>query len=213
MDTMKFYYNLICFRVKLIRLVGMMLVIYVNETHKQFVTNVDAEHVGTGIMGKLGNKGGVAVRFDFHNTSICFVNSHLAAHVSEVERRNQDYQEINNRMIFQNFIPAKAIKDHDMVYWVGDLNYRITELDASTVKDIIAAGQLETLFQYDQFRDQRHQRKVFNGYTEHEITFAPTYKFDPGTDNWDSSEKARAPAWTDRILWKGKHIEQKTYRY
>ena len=138
----------------------MMLVIYVNESHKQFVTNVDAEHVGTGIMGKLGNKGGVAVRFDFHNTSICFVNSHLAAHVSEVERRNQDYQEINNRMIFQNFIPAKAIKDHDMVYWVGDLNYRITELDASTVKDIIAAGQLETLFQYDQFRDQRHQRKV-----------------------------------------------------
>ena len=199
-------------RVKLIRLVGMMLVVYVNETHKQFVTNVDAEHVGTGIMGKLGNKGGVSVRFDFHNTSICFVNSHLAAHVSEVERRNQDYNEICNRMIFQNFIPTKAIKDHDMVYWVGDLNYRITDLDASTVKDIIATGQLKDLFSYDQFKQQRHQRKVFNGYTEHDITFPPTYKFDPGTDNWDTSEKARAPAWTDRIIWKGKHIEQKAYR-
>jgi phosphatidylinositol-bisphosphatase len=62
--------------------------------------------------------------------------------------------------------------------------------------------------------DQRlsFRRKVFTGYTEGKLTFPPTYKFDPGTDNWDSSEKARAPAWTDRILWKGDHIEQKVYR-
>jgi phosphatidylinositol-bisphosphatase len=32
---------------------------------------------------------------------------------------------------------------------------------------------------------------VFTGYTEGKLTFPPTYKFDPGTDNWDSSEKAR----------------------
>jgi hypothetical protein len=56
------------------------------------------------------------------------------------------------------------------------------------------------------------RRKVFTGYTEGKLTFPPTYKFDPGTDNWDSSEKARAPAWTDRVLWKGDHIEQKIYR-
>ena len=190
----------------------MMLVVYVKDTHKQFVKHVDAETVGTGIMGKLGNKGGVAVRFEFHNTSICFVNSHLAAHVSEVERRNQDYQEICNRMIFQNYIPPKAIKDHDMVYWIGDLNYRLTDLDAETVKEIIKTGKLKELFDFDQFKQQRHQRNVFNGYTEHEITFPPTYKFDPGTDDWDASEKARAPAWTDRILWKGQHIKQTSYR-
>ncbi len=55
-------------------------------------------------------------------------------------------------------------------------------------------------------------QKVFIDYREGKLNFPPTYKFDPGTDNWDSSDKARAPAWTDRVLWKGQHITQTSYK-
>ena len=64
-----------------------------------------------------GNKGGVAVRFDFHDTSLCFVNSHLAAHTEEYERRNQDFREINNRMCFtlKDSYDTLMISDHELV--------------------------------------------------------------------------------------------------
>ncbi len=199
-------------QVRLVRLVGMMLVVFVRTEHAPFVSNVASEVVGTGIMGKLGNKGGVAIRMDFHNTSVCFVCSHLAAHVSECERRNQDYHDICARMQFAQFRPARGIKDHDMVYWLGDLNYRIADMDAAEVKESLKANELKELMASDQFFQQRAMRKIFVGYREGEINFPPTYKFDPGTNDWDSSEKARAPAWTDRILWRGDHTQQTTYR-
>ena len=37
-----------------------------------------------------------------------------------------------------------------------------------------------------QLHEERARGNVFNGFSEGEITFRPTYKFDPGTDNWDS---------------------------
>lgn len=43
--------------------------------------------------------------------------------------------------------------------------------------------------------------RAFQGYSEGPILFPPTFKYDKGSDQFDSSSKARPPAWTDRVLY------------
>jgi phosphatidylinositol-bisphosphatase len=75
---------------------------------------------------------------------------------------------------------------YSQIYWLGDLNYRITEMDASTAKEFIDDGNLVPVLALDQLEQQRKLGRVFFGFREAEIKFKPTYKYDPGTDNWDS---------------------------
>ncbi|KUI66736.1 Inositol-1,4,5-trisphosphate 5-phosphatase 1 [Cytospora mali] len=189
------------------QLVGAALCIFVRQSVLSKIKNVEGAVKKTGLSGMAGNKGAVAIRLDYANTQICFVTAHLAAGFANYDERNKDYATISHGLRFQR---NRGIDHHDTVIWLGDFNYRIG-LTWEKAMDLVKQRDLESLYANDQLNLQMVAGLSFPFYSEARITFMPTYKFDIGTDTYDSSEKSRIPAWTDRILRKGPNLRQLAY--
>ncbi|BFZ55671.1 Inositol-1,4,5-trisphosphate 5-phosphatase 1 [Savitreella phatthalungensis] len=190
------------------QLVGAALLLLVKQRCLTHIRNVEGASKKTGLRGMSGNKGGVAIRLEYGATRLCFVNSHLAAGHSNHHERNADYNTILQGLKFNR---GRTIVDHhDAVFWSGDFNYRI-DLPIEQVRHCIEARDYETLFEADQLNREMVKGKVFRFFHEKQITFPPTYKFDNGTDEYDTSDKQRIPAWTDRVLKKGAIATQEGY--
>jgi inositol polyphosphate 5-phosphatase INPP5B/F len=104
-----------------------------------------------------------------------------------------------------------GILDHDVVFWVGDLNYRLDEsVDTEECFGKIEAQDFDFLRRYDQLNMERAAGRVFQGFTEALLTFPPTYKYQPGTSGYERrpEKKLRCPAWCDRVLWRAKDPSQ-----
>ncbi|CAF1418116.1 unnamed protein product [Adineta ricciae] len=215
-----------------VRLMGIILFVYVRAPHMNHCTLTSRSSVATGFMGLAGNKGGVGIRFRFYQTDICFVNCHFASGDGQTSRRNEDYQTIESRMTFtygassslkeyiwyasssagnsaSNTQATSAstqwwkIHDHDIVFWFGDMNYRISQTNEQ-VREALRELSTIPLHEKDQLRCEMKLNNVFTNYSEPPIHFMPTYKFDPNTEVYDTSEKLRTPSWTDRILYYAK---------
>lgn len=189
------------------QLVGTALIILVKENLVSLIRQVEAVTKKTGLKGMSGNKGGVGIRLTFNDSSLCFITAHLAAGHSNFEERNSDYWTISRGM---TFLRGKTISSHDHIIWLGDFNYRIN-LPNDTVRNLVSKNDLKTLYECDQLTRSREIGAVFPGFNEAEIKFKPTYKYDNGTNNYDSSEKQRIPAWTDRVLFRGDGLELLEY--
>jgi phosphatidylinositol-bisphosphatase len=116
------------------KLVGLFMVVYIKEEHFQHVSEISTEYVTTGIMGMIGNKGAVGIRFKVFDSYLIFLNSHLAADPKMTFKRNQDFQEICKRMVF----PIKEFKD-----------YRAYHLSNPCVVGIKDCREYDFLLQYN----------------------------------------------------------------
>ncbi|XP_072499890.1 synaptojanin-2 isoform X2 [Notamacropus eugenii] len=189
------------------QLVGVCLYIFVRPYHVPFIRDVAIDTVKTGMGGKAGNKGAVGIRFQFHSTSFCFICSHLTAGQSQVKERNEDYKEITQKL---SFPMGRSIFSHDYVFWCGDFNYRI-DLTYEEVFYFVKRQDWKKLLEFDQLQLQKSSGKIFKDFHEGAINFGPTYKYDVGSEAYDTSDKCRTPAWTDRVLWwRKKHPLDKT---
>jgi hypothetical protein len=109
------------------------------------------------------------------------------------------------------------IMAHDITFVLGDLNYRL-EGDKVDIQALVAASDWASLQSRDQVSTCKAQLTisshtlqllqqmpmrpdVFQHFREAPLLFAPTYKYDAGTLVYDTSSKARAPAWCDRVLF------------
>lgn len=192
------------------QLVGTAMMLFVKKSQLSSVTEVEGTSKKTALGGITGNKGGVAVGFKHSNTRFVVVNSHLAAGMHNLEDRHNDYKLLLNGLRLSG---NRRIKDADIVIWMGDFNYRV-DLPSDTIRKMIKQNRnqetINKLLTYDQLTKQMELGETFPYFQEADITFMPTYKYDPGTDSFDS-EKQRAPAWTDRVLVKGKNIKKRAY--
>lgn len=195
-------------------LVGLFTCVFVKQTEFKHVRELAISTVKTGMGGRYGNKGAVIARLVVQDTSIAFVNAHLAAGQKHVKSRNADVADILEYPTVFNDAHAdpaayvgggdgSMVLDHELVFFAGDLNYRIDH-SRETVLSAIAARKLSALLEQDQLRKELKHNPAFRlkDFSEAPISFLPTYKYDRATHQWDSSEKNRIPAWCDRILFK-----------
>ncbi|XP_058085481.1 type I inositol polyphosphate 5-phosphatase 5-like [Magnolia sinica] len=205
------------------QMVGIFLSVWVRNELVPHIGHLRVSSVGRGIMGCLGNKGCISVSITLHQTSFCFVCCHLASGEKEGDelRRNADVAEILKNTQFPKICKAptqripERILDHDRVIWLGDLNYRIA-LNYAETRELLEDNHWDALLERDQLRIEMEASRVFRGFQEGKIFFAPTYKYSRNSDAYagetsKSKKKRRTPAWCDRILWYGDGIEQQTY--
>ncbi|KAH9999523.1 DNase I-like protein [Russula vinacea] len=208
-------------------LVGLLSCVMVKTKELAATRDCAAHTISRGVGGRFGNKGAVAVRLLIDDTSLCFLNCHLAAGHRRVRDRNADAAGIieHERLfpVLETLNEAVALVgggdgtmalDHEIVFMSGDLNYRIDQRRDAVVSSV-QQNTFHNLLVHDQLTKEMKTNIRLRSFMEGPITFPPTYKYDLHSTEYDTSEKRRIPAWCDRVLWRARdatRVEQLHYQ-
>ncbi|KAM0876531.1 hypothetical protein ACQ4PT_036110 [Festuca glaucescens] len=192
-------------------MVGIFLTIWVRWGLRRCVQNIKVSTVGVGKTGYIGN-------MSVYQTTFCFVCSHLAAgeRPANLLKRNADVQEIHRQTRFARpggLELPRDIYDHERIFWLGDLNYRI-DVPYDRAHGLVATMDWSKLAEKDQLKRELKKGRAFEGWSEGVLEFAPTYKYEIGSGKYigdDQRGGRRTPAWCDRVLSFGKGVRLLSY--
>jgi hypothetical protein len=183
---------------------AMNLIIFAHESIFHHIDKINSSYVKTGFANITGNKGAVGISFKYKKLSFLFIGCHLAAGQNAIDKRNKDLARINTNMQL-GFSNQNVDHVHDLFdfsFYLGDFNCRV-DLEKENAMKILSQGEFDKVLEYDQLkREFETKNPLYDNLLEGNITFSPTYKYLPGTEQYDSSE--RVPSWTDRILYRAK---------
>ncbi|CAN8075279.1 unnamed protein product [Agarophyton chilense] len=196
-------------------LMEIKLLIFVHKKHESRVEKITEMAEATGIGNRLPNKGAVAVKLTIDDTMFFFISSHLAAHegAKYLVQRHEDVVEIMKKIEKRIGHRVPLIHQVNHVFWLGDLNYRLDlahllpealtwshERKVAYVLRKIAERQFVDLSLFDELRREMEEGKVFGGFSEGKVRFAPTFKVVRGKGG-GIYQASRVPGYCDRILW------------
>ncbi|XP_042492967.1 type IV inositol polyphosphate 5-phosphatase 11 [Macadamia integrifolia] len=181
---------------------SLQLFVFGPKNSDLFIKEVKVDKHAVGGFGGLirRKKGAVAVSISFKGIRMVFISCHLSAHARNVEERNSQFRHISHSLFSKNQNPYA--RPSQITVWLGDLNYRIHGIDTLPARNLIQKNLHGLLKNNDQLLQEAERGQVFSGYSEGTLAFKPTYKYNIGSNNYDTSYKVRVPSWTDRILYK-----------
>ncbi|XP_070246372.1 inositol polyphosphate 5-phosphatase K isoform X3 [Bos mutus] len=198
-------------KVSSVRMQGLLLLIFAKYQHLPFIQVLSTKSTPTGLFGYWGNKGGVNIFLKLYGYYVSIINCHLPPHMANNDQRLEHFDRI---LEMQNFEAQDTpnILDHDLILWFGDMNFRIEDFGLHFVRESIKNQRYSDLWEKDQLSIAKRHDPLLREFQEGSLLFPPTYKFDKNSNNYDTSEKKRKPAWTDRILWRLKRQSQTDFQ-
>ncbi|KDN36894.1 hypothetical protein RSAG8_10513, partial [Rhizoctonia solani AG-8 WAC10335] len=213
------------------QLVGVLIVVLVRRPILPLLapSGVASSSAGVGILGTMGNKGGVALRLQLMDTALVFMNAHLAASAYAVPPPDPNQKQ--PLFVGRGPIPADAVVERRNADYVsltgpgGRLNFTLLPRTPSALPTTVGfwdshvaffmGGRdkgYSTLLKFDQLKVQQHLGKAFGGMIEGPIKFKPTYRCIIGKKEGHYLDVKRRPAWTDRVLYLTARGKEKTTR-
>lgn len=178
------------------------------------VLQIEKGNEATGVANVGTNKGGTFTAISIMGTTFIFVSSHLAAHTTQVDRRNSDVAEIVRGLVIKGNHHVDVLHSGHHIFWMGDLNYRLEyagdkdhpdETKFAEMLDLIKQGKYDVLLATDQLHNSMLNNEVFIDFEDAPINFRPTFKVEREKEYPEYNTK-RSPSYCDRVLWRSADV-------